>query len=242
MHFIDLVRMNLTSFERVELWITRTSLFISFCIIGPTIILLTVDFLLWCFRASQEPSADFLKKSKSGIDLLQHHARRLSGSQGTADRATTSALKMSSAGQTEIKHRTAGGDDSSASELPEVAHPKDDMVDEEAGVLHDKETIGTVESRLGTTMEVLEKQVSSEPTKSINTPLESGTAAATTNETEVVRPVSRSRARDENSPAVDSVAHVSKITTTSTNLPGATTSITRPGILLADLNLGNVIQ
>lgn len=70
---------HLTSYEKVELWITRSSLFISFCIIGPTIILILLDLLLWCFRAGQGPSADLIRRSKSGIDLLARKSRSNSG-------------------------------------------------------------------------------------------------------------------------------------------------------------------
>lgn len=88
---------HLTSYESVELWITRSSLLISFCIIGPTVILILLDLLLWCFRAGQGPSADLIRRSRSGIDLLSRKSRSnsWSSSGSAAVSAASSILGMS---------------------------------------------------------------------------------------------------------------------------------------------------
>lgn len=119
MGVFDVLGTNLTGYERVELWITRSALLISFSIIGPTIILIIIDFLLWCFRAGQGPSADLLRRSRSGMDILQQKARRSrSNSRSSVDRASgvSTGLEMSGLKQEKMVH--IQGIDESSSAVP----------------------------------------------------------------------------------------------------------------------------
>lgn len=238
MQVLHLVGMNLTSFERVELWITRSCLFISFCIIGPTIILLTLDLLLWCFRASQEPSADLLRKSKSGIDLLQHHARRLSGSHGSMDRGSSSALKMSSAGKVKPRATTVDEDDATVSMNTE---PTRNIVSREGqNTKRADEPDLTASGTIADTSIIDETEVITKIAGSYTN--DHGLNSSEQLTSEPLKRSSIGRVADENAdPSLqrDSAKKVNSSTTHVNNVPAVES---RQRILLSDLNLGNAIE
>ncbi|ORY87921.1 hypothetical protein BCR37DRAFT_16829 [Protomyces lactucae-debilis] len=68
----SILQSNLTSFERTELWISRTCLTLSILIIAPTFLLMVCDLLLWVFRASevQERTGELVSKTREGVSTL----------------------------------------------------------------------------------------------------------------------------------------------------------------------------
>ena len=114
---------NLTSYQRVELWITRTSLLLALAVIGPTLVLICLDILLWCFRFGQGPA--LIERSKSGIDLLQKRARRLSftsaspaADKGTSSFHMTKGDKADSSPTTDSAHTTHAKDHQEGADKP----------------------------------------------------------------------------------------------------------------------------
>ena len=88
----DLLHANLTPYPQVELWITRTCLGLALFCFLPTIGLISLDLLIWAFRQSEAPAKTLLKRSRSGLHLVQQNVNARRSASG--ERVKSSSMKM----------------------------------------------------------------------------------------------------------------------------------------------------
>lgn len=145
--FFDLLNANLTSYTTTELWITRFCLFMAVFVIAPTLTLIVLDFFLWCFRTGEVSSKHLLKRSRSGIDLMQQAvaARRSSGSSEQPNKGIKSTgFAMTPTQSSSTTHKTAAAtsmdktNDVSSEAIDDIAMLRREDTDPVGGVSNTK--------------------------------------------------------------------------------------------------------